>query len=743
MAFSPDGCYVFSATENGVWRVWKLEGVDAEMAAGEEEDSVQYTNAKVLMVGDMGVGKSGLAERLVHGRFVPTRSTHARQAHVLVSEVVTGVGGISLDRETILWDLAGQPAYRSVNQLSLDDAAVACVLFDARSETNPFDGAAHWSQALDQTRTNARIRKLLVASRIDVGGLPASTERIKAFAGDNGFARFIPTSASTGEGCEELLEAIRQEIPWDEMPKVTTSRVLASVRDYVARLKGEKDGWENNGLGGRRLFTVAAMHEGFANDSGRKIPLAEFIAHLQRLEATDAVTLLVFSSTGAEPRGEDQVLLDPTRIDAYSSAIMVAAKDEPDGPGHLLESRVREVQFKLDPEERIPDPMAERHVLLYVVEKLLARDLALRESIKGQDYLVFPSQCTAELRFPGTAAFGVALTFNGRVRSIYARLIAHLAHYESFKKREFFQDAATYRPEAGGVCVVRLRDLGRGAGELEVLYEHETPPVVRQGFLEFVGRQLEAHSIPGSVTRRFAYHCANRQCGNPFEDRVVKARLRDKKKNLICPICETKMPLVDLLAAPSAAAESVAEQIVMDAQTGRQRMTAAFVIKAKEAEGKFDVFLSHNSKDKATVEKIARKLKAVGLRAWLDKWHLTGGDTVMDALEGAIKTIPCGALCFGPADVGKWHIMEIRAYVDQWSKNKARMIPVILPGVKEMPDLPIFLGQAVWVDMRLWEDEQNDGFYRLVCAITGRAPGDAPTRRFGVREVAEWQRRKS
>ena len=87
--------------------------------------------------------------------------------------------------------------------------------------------------------------------------------------------------------------------------------------------------------------------------------------------------------------------------------------------------------------------------------------------------------------------------------------------------------------------------------------------------------------------------------------------------------------------------------------------------------------------------------------------------------------------------------MEIRAYVDQWSKNKARMIPVILPGVKEMPDLPIFLGQAVWVDMRLWEDEQNDGFYRLVCAITGRAPGDAPTRRFGVREVAEWQRRKS
>ena len=37
-------------------------------------------------------------------------------------------------------------------------------------------------------------------------------------------------------------------------------------------------------------------------------------------------------------------------------------------------------------------------------------------------------------------------------------------------------------------------------------------------------------------------------------------------------------------------------------------MTAKLVIKAKEAEGRFDIFLSHNSKDKAAVEKIAKRL---------------------------------------------------------------------------------------------------------------------------------------
>ncbi len=111
------------------------------------------------------------------------------------------------------------------------------------------------------------------------------------------------------------------------------------------------------------------------------------------------------------------------------------------------------------------------------------------------------------------------------------------------------------------------------------------------------------------------------KCRNPFEDRVVKARLDARKKDLLCPICEKKTPLVNLLASPTAAAESVAAQIDSDAKAGRRRMTAAFVIKAKEAEGKFDVFLSHNSKDKAAVEKIAKQLKAVGLRPWLDKWN--------------------------------------------------------------------------------------------------------------------------
>jgi hypothetical protein len=86
---------------------------------------------------------------------------------------------------------------------------------------------------------------------------------------------------------------------------------------------------------------------------------------------------------------------------------------------------------------------------------------------------------------------------------------------------------------------------------------------------------------------------------------------------------------------------------------------------------------------------IARKLKSVGIRPWLDKWDLVPADTVAEALEKAIGTIQCGVLFFGPADVGRWHVMEIRAYVESKAGQQARFIPVILPGVQGAPELPI------------------------------------------------------
>ena len=183
----------------------------------------------------------------------------------------------------------------------------------------------------------------------------------------------------------------------------------------------------------------------------------------------------------------------------------------------------------------------------------------------------------------------------------------------------------------------------------------------------------------------------------------------------------------------------MAAQIDTDAKVGRQRMTAALCDQGEGSGRKIRCVPQPQLQGQGGGGKDREALLKVGIRPWLDKWNLAPGDTVSDALEQAIKTIPCAALFFGPADIGKWHIMEIRAYVEKWASGNARMIPVILPGVKEAPELPLFVRQTLWVDMRDWENDESDGFYRLVCGILGRAPGDSPMKKFGVRDVAEWQ----
>lgn len=48
---------------------------------------------------------------------------------------------------------------------------------------------------------------------------------------------------------------------------------------------------------------------------------------------------------------------------------------------------------------------------------------------------------------------------------------------------------------------------------------------------------------------------------------------------------------------------------------------------------KYDVFLSHNSKDKSIVRPIAEELKQIGLKVWLEEWKIKIGDDIILKVE--------------------------------------------------------------------------------------------------------------
>jgi WD40 repeat protein len=142
---------------------------------------------------------------------------------------------------------------------------------------------------------------------------------------------------------------------------------------------------------------------------------------------------------------------------------------------------------------------------------------------------------------------------------------------------------------------------------------------------------------------------------------------------------------------------------------------------------KFHVFLSYNTSDKPTVEKIARQLVENEIEPWFDVWKLVPGELCQEAIERALQECETCAVFIGPDGIGPWQNQEMRAAIYRRvteSKGNFRVIPVILPGAErvERSKLPPFLILATWVEFHETFDD-SDAFRRLISGIRGIEPG--------------------
>jgi tetratricopeptide (TPR) repeat protein len=140
----------------------------------------------------------------------------------------------------------------------------------------------------------------------------------------------------------------------------------------------------------------------------------------------------------------------------------------------------------------------------------------------------------------------------------------------------------------------------------------------------------------------------------------------------------------------------------------------------------YDVFLSHNSRDKPAVEAIGRSLHArYGLQCWLDKWNLVPGEPWQEALEEALDQCQTFAVFVGNDGIGPWENEEYRSALEDRVRDKARrLIPVLLPGAPDARSLklPRFLRRLTWVDFRAGLGDE-EALHNLYCGIRGLEPG--------------------
>jgi hypothetical protein len=142
----------------------------------------------------------------------------------------------------------------------------------------------------------------------------------------------------------------------------------------------------------------------------------------------------------------------------------------------------------------------------------------------------------------------------------------------------------------------------------------------------------------------------------------------------------------------------------------------------------FDVFLSHNSKDKKKVQQIAAALKQHGLTAWPDIEQLRPGLSWQDGLEEVMAGTRAAAVFVGRHNLGPWQRPEVRACLSQMVDRGLPVIPVLLPGAPVRPQIGLLLREQTWVDFRKGITEE--GLDRLVWGIAGKQPSrrKAPTR---------------
>lgn len=60
---------------------------------------------------------------------------------------------------------------------------------------------------------------------------------------------------------------------------------------------------------------------------------------------------------------------------------------------------------------------------------------------------------------------------------------------------------------------------------------------------------------------------------------------------------------------------------------------------------RFDVFLSHSSKDKSVVRPLAERLRKDGVRVWLDEWEIKPGNSIPAKIEEGLEVSRVPELC--------------------------------------------------------------------------------------------------
>jgi small GTP-binding protein len=508
--------------EDRIIRIWEL---DEALLLGQAQESVNYTTAKLVLVGDSGVGKTGLGWRLAHDEFKEHSSTHGQQFWPIKQLGLKRKDGTEC--EAVLWDLAGQHVYRQVHSIFLENVSAALVLFDPSNRQDPLKGVQFW---LEQLKDEGRMPPaVLVGARVDRGAPALSQAELEQFCQRYGIrGGYISTSAFSGEGLNALMETLKAQIPWDEMTATVTTVTFKRIKDYVLALKEKPD---RKGV----LVSPLALREQLQEfDEDWRFTDAEMMTAVGHLETHGYVAVLRSSA------GEQHILLTPELLVTLASSIVLLADKHPRELGAVSETELLRGEFPFA--ELAGLSSIESQILLdAAVLRFLQHNICFRETLNDETLLIFPGlikqKRPLEDDLPSTD--DISYVVRGRVENLYASLVVLLGYTPSFTRINQWQNQAQYGMGEGEICGFRLIEDREGEIELVLYYGDRMPSGGRVKFQELFEqflyqRDVEVTPFPPAV-------CPN---GHRQKRDAVMEAVRERLLSVYCYKCgrQTDLP---------------------------------------------------------------------------------------------------------------------------------------------------------------------------------------------------------
>ncbi len=731
IAFHPSAPVLATLGEaDSVIRIWDLD-TDTLIGSEPGKKSTYYTTAKIVLVGDTGVGKSTLGWRIAYDEFKVQPSTHGQQFWIINDLGTTLPDGTEC--AAVLWDLAGQPDYRLTHALFLENVDLALVLFDASNQQDALKGVPYWLNQLSRIHKDCPI--ILVGARVDQGSPPLTHDDIMTYCQQHRIqGGYVAISAENGTGIADLKERIKEQLSHVKTTRTSTTTIFKHVKDHIILLK---DQGESTNVLINSDELCAQLEDTKRASTTCSSCSSDMMTAIKNLATLGYITLLHTSSD------KQVILLHPTLLNNLAASFVLEARRNERGQGALEEERILRGDYAF--QELAKLEKAEQDVLLDAVTTLfLKHHVCFRERFGSQTLLVFPSLINQkrpsidEVSDETLFIDDVSYTVRGAVENVYAAMVVLLSYTSLFVHTHQWHNQAQYEMGQAAICGFRQVNEYEGEIDLVLYYARETPEYTQKLFQGLFEQFLREREV--DITTYAPVICP--QCAYRQDRTVVIKRTRANKRFLFCSECGER---IDLLGANSAAREMVSHRqnlaVVAYEQDWTKMKTTyesalvrfkRFVNSLGQSLKKPSCFISYAREDlehEQWVRDLAYNLKNAGIDAILDVLHnQEPGKDIGRFIERYIPNSDFIIVIGTPkyrqnianTNASQAHIVAIeydliRNRLMENETKKQSVLPILLKGKRE-ESFPPLLQRSVYVDFNQ-KESYFIGLFQLIMKI--------------------------